>query len=176
MKVVLSPAELRYAALAGVDRRLSAMQNARRDRYGEPAHNLWGEDIEACAGELAVAKLVGAYWIPVARSPTPGDVGSWEVRTTWRPDGSLIVHEGDADEAVFVLATGTSPTFDVTFWAYGREAKRSEFWRENVPRPAFFMPQDEMRMLDKSEPPPPFEPPEGVASDLWQLLKNRGLC
>lgn len=139
----LSHAEAFSAACHGVMRRLSAIKKNRQHAYGNPTIDLWGMDIEAAAAEMLVAKWLGKYWHSVADSPEEleGDVGKVQVRHTKRSDGSLILHDRDSSDAVFVLVTGCYPEMQIQGWILGAEGKQRRYWRE-TDRPAYFVPQD----------------------------------
>lgn len=146
VEVVLEQDLIRRAARAGVERQLRNL--ARGDAHGFNGDG-WGVHVEGAAGELAFATAHGLPWIDVADdfSTLPGDVGPFQVRTTARMNGSLIVHERDPDDAPFVLVTGRVPRFVLRGWLYGREAKDSRWWRTDTGRPAYFVPQSALRPI-----------------------------
>jgi hypothetical protein len=80
-----------------------------------------------------------------------------EVRATeyWF-GGCLLVHPGDPDDRPFVLVVGGDGpyprVFDVMGWCYGREAKRSEWWRTEYRHAAYFVPQTKLRPLVELDP------------------------
>jgi len=145
MEVRLTDAECRLAASVGVARRLDSLAAGRTEVYGSPtAGTTWDIDVEAAAGELAVAKALGRYWAPAddhAADRRDGDVDGLQVRHTRRPDGCLICHQRDHDDHRFVLVVGAAPFFRVVGSILGVDAKRPEHWRSDVPRPAFFVAQ-----------------------------------
>ena len=147
--VTLSWQEQLFAGQAGLMRRLSALSRQRCEPYGPPTVDLWGNDIESCGAEAAVAKLLDRYWLAVVARPQelPGDVGDVQVRSTQRADGRLIVYERDPDDARFVLVRGRFPTYDVVGWLRGRDAKRRHFYRVDVKHPAFFVPADALASM-----------------------------
>lgn len=152
MKITLQRHELFLGAQAGITRRLEAAKHGRGDRYGAPPSDLWGIDIEACLAELAVAKAYDLYWERLAYDPATlrGDVATLQVRSTWREDGCLILHEEDRDDATFILVTGCAPTYTVRGWIQGRAGKQRQWWREGDGRPAYFVPQ---AALSPTSPP-----------------------
>ena len=149
--VLLSRAECRAAALVGVERRLRALGEKSREVYGAAAGgDYWTIDVEAAAGELAVAKLLDVFWSAKdspAEDRVAGDVAGHQVRHSRRFDASLICHRRDSDDQSFVLVVGAMPSFRVVGWLPGVEAKSSVFWREDVPRAAFFVPQSALRPI-----------------------------
>jgi hypothetical protein len=71
-----------------------------------------------------------------------GDVDGWEVRSTRRRSGCLIVQADDDPGARFVLVVNQCPDFLIMGWLYGRDAKRPQWWRRPpaVPSAAYFVP------------------------------------
>lgn len=153
VKVLLSNSELFQGASAGIMRRLLAMRCNRKDRYGQPPADLWGNDIESACAELAVAKATGSYWQAVAADPSklPGDVGPLQVRWTPRTDGCLILHEPDPDDARFYLVTGRAPALTIVGWIWCGDGKRKQWWSRGDGRPAFFVPQKALKPLSDLE-------------------------
>lgn len=151
MHVTLSWLEAYNAAQSGILRQIEALKHGRRPRYGQPLDD-WGVNIEGCAAEMAVAKAYGLYWEPVARRPEDlaGDVSTLQIRSTWRENGRLIIHEHDPDDAPFILVTGKVPAFTIRGWIYGRDGKAVEFWDEGDGRAAYFVQQS---ALSRSRPP-----------------------
>jgi hypothetical protein len=155
------------AANAGVQRNLQALARGRAAAHGftDKAGAGWAIDIEGACAELAVAKAVGTYWEPVweRTDRQRDDVEGWQIRSTPRANGCLIVHPSDPDDARFVLVTGTVPTFTIVGWLYGWEAKSDEFWRDpGTGRPAYFVPAARLRALPSTTPGyNPTEPCQG---------------
>lgn len=152
MDVSLSESECRQAAYVGLNRRLGAMRAGSTEVYGSVAGgDYWTVDIEAAAGELAVAKALGVFWCPkdsAEEDRQAGDVAGLQVRHTRRLSGSLICHNRDRDQDRFVLVLGAMPSFRVAGWIDAKSAKSEEFWREDVPRAAFFVPQHKLFSLE----------------------------
>lgn len=151
MIITLSWHEVWQASIAGVARRVSALRNQRGDRYGKPAADLWGMDIEADCAEMALAKHLGRYWVPAASDPASieSDVGGGhQCRSTPRADGCLILHPGDADGHTFWLVTGHAPELVIVGSITGAAGKQEKWWRGQMERPAFFVPQSALRSAD----------------------------
>ncbi|HEU4975274.1 MAG TPA: hypothetical protein VFT50_09310 [Baekduia sp.] len=158
MRVELTADECRAAAYAGIHRRLDCIARGRTEIHGAAAGgDYWTIDIEAAAGELAVAKALGVFWVGDTDPITDrhgGDVAGLQVRHTRRPDGSLILHDRDHDHHVFVLVVGAMPAFTIPGWIHGANGKQPEFWRQppRVPRAAFFVPQSALTPLAPAQP------------------------
>lgn len=142
MKVTLTGQEIMQGAFVGIMRQT---QNLRDSRI--QAHNVgkgldWQMHVEGALGEFALAKLLGTFWSG-AHSFRGVDVGKWQVRTTPHDNGSLILHDSDADEDRFVLMTGGNGEYVVRGWILAAAGKRKHWWRDPTGkgRPAFFVPQ-----------------------------------
>lgn len=148
----LSQVEMQLACQAGCMRRLIAIQKGCKDKtpFGQ-TQDYWSADIEGAAAELVVAKWLGKYWSGVASDAfqdLEGDVGKFQVRHTTRRDGSLIIRNRDKNEAIFILVVGVYPTYTITGWITGEDAKQERFLR-GAPHPAYFVPQADL--LDPGE-------------------------
>lgn len=113
----------------------------------------WAADITGALSEMAVSVGLKLPWNDPIRAPRQRnadgdrDVGDFEVRSTTRERGSLILYPKDADDAPFILVTGQLPTFELRGWVYGHEGKQERFWRTDVRSPAFFVPQSALKPL-----------------------------
>lgn len=147
MRSVLTWHEVSLAAIAGCQRNVQGMARGRPLAFGADPEAAWSIHIEGACAELAVAKATNSYWEPVwaQTDDQRDDIEGWQVRSTPRRSGCLLIHQTDPDEARFVLVVGTAPTFRIAGWIVGREAKRLEFWRTDTGRPAFFVPQSALQ-------------------------------
>jgi hypothetical protein len=107
-------------------------------------------DVRGALGELAVSLAFGLVWDgrfkPMsewAQWRVEGhDVSGLEVKTTKLPEGSLIMHRASNPEQPFVLAIlESASSVRLVGWAWGHEGQQEDFWRENVPRPCYMVPQ-----------------------------------
>jgi hypothetical protein len=134
--------ELTLAGVIGVFRNVSGLQK-RSHRHGYTGDG-WGVNINGAAAEMAVARYFDRFWSPLALgdlSAQPGDVGPYQVRSTTRTMGSLILHEDDPDDARFYLVITEPPLCRIVGWISGRDGKQARWWREDVREPAYFVPQ-----------------------------------
>lgn len=141
-QVRLNWRELAIAADVGVTRRIRSLANGQHDRFEDG--DRWMREIEGAAAEEAVAKLHGLYWGGHTEAFGEPDVGFLQVRWTARPSGCLVAHPEDADDTVLVLVTGVAPVFHVRGYLPIAAAKHERWWRDDVPYPAFFVPQSEL--------------------------------
>jgi hypothetical protein len=153
-QVVLSWFEIAMAADVAIRRRVEAIRL--KSNTLEWTGDAWSVDIEAAAGELAVAKALNRYWDgSVNTFQRAGDVGHLQVRSAPKESHSLIVRERDKDTDVFILVTGKIPAFRIRGWIMGRHAKRAE-WRRNPSghEPAYFVPPSSLQSIENLMPAP----------------------
>src|SRR5262245_34292918 len=118
------------------------------------ARKTWGlakdqaaSDVLGVQGEMSFAKRFGVYYAHSTRRER-FDVAGWQVRTTAWDTGKLRVHPEDVDTDRFVLVTGRAPVFTIRGFMFGGPAKNPEWWVTKTGRPAFFVPQHELRVID----------------------------
>lgn len=107
IRVNLTMAELEYAANAGVQRRIRAMQKKRAPRQAnipDWQQKWWQSDIIGCIGEMAVAKMFGVQWVDLENDVNGKDVLDYQVRTIENPNASLRIRERDNLNDTFILA------------------------------------------------------------------------
>lgn len=112
------------------------------------------QEITGTCAEYICRKLLGAdLTLPFDTFHKVPDIEpDWEVRSTRREDGRLIVRTNDPDERRYILVTGTPPEMTVHGWITGIDAKQKRFFRNpRGYRIAWFVPQSELRPLDATE-------------------------
>jgi len=149
--VTLTAEQQREAIRTALERRGSQEQRPGRvDFKARPQDDGLILDVRGALGELAVSLAFGLPWDgrfkPMsewAQWRVEGhDVSGLEVKTTKRPDGSLILHKTSNPEQPFVLAIlESASTIRLVGWTWGHEGQQEDFWRENVPRPCYMVPQ-----------------------------------
>lgn len=154
MIVTLTVGEVAMAKEVG-RRRQRRAESKRHRRYGQAADQAPADHVLGALGEAAVAKALNRFWAqPDFADRQVGDVGPGiHVRATDLVDGSLIIHEADPDEGIFILAIKRAELrgahWNVVGWIYGADGKEeSRYWRENVRHPAFFIPQQELAPIE----------------------------
>ena len=140
--VTLTKAEAMRAVMIGGARHLRRLDTP--DRYDRPDDPIsaWGEDIESVAGEMVVARFLNVYYQP-KDEPDHDDVRGLQVRQTTYKTGHLILHPDDDLPAVLVI--GVIPRFAIVGWIEPHHGKRERFWRADIARPCFMVPQSELR-------------------------------
>ena len=150
--VTLTWREVRLAALAGIDLQIQHLYRGSGPGYAfDHPDRGWQTKIEGMLGEFVIAKLFDRYWqtgTPIERR-NDGDVAGLEVRATRHTGGGLTVQRHDSDDAYFVLVVGYPPTFRVAGWLQGIDAKVPNWWRTDLPRPCYLIPQSSLRPLDE---------------------------
>lgn len=149
-RVRLSPQEMMQGAWIGVLRQVKNVQVGRKAAYGAGVSNDWQLHIEGAIGELVVSKALGLYWSG-ALNFRADDLDGVQVRSSSRAGASLILHPDDPDDAAFVLVTGINGEYVLPGWQIAARVKRQEFWmdRGRNGRPAYFVPQSELRPLSE---------------------------
>ena len=144
-QVRLSWAEFIGAAHVGMLR--FAVSESKRLNHASTYQRTWLErlieEVIGACGERAWASYSDSYWTGSVDTfhDTP-DIGAWEVRSTARSDGCLIIRQNDPPERRYVLVTGEPPTMVIRGWLRGDEARRTEFARNpGGHRDAWFVPQ-----------------------------------
>ncbi len=146
MIVNLTPDEgYAAAAVAAAQQIRSVLYDREHDHGGHSRRGQrkrWADTIHGLMAEMALAKALQITWTPGGTRVTTGDVGDKiEVRATEHPAGHLLVYPKDSDAAPFVLMVGHFPEFRIAGWVYGREAKHSDYWRDDKDPPCFWVPQ-----------------------------------
>jgi hypothetical protein len=146
--VTLVPHELDLAAFVGVRRRQESLKRAwpnlrtPDDTGFDRVDDLYENDIQAAAAEMALAKGLNLYWDGGVDTFKRGDVGKLQCRQASREDDSLIIRQRDQDDDIQVLVIGRIPTFDLRGAMRTKYGKRDEFLRAPNGRPAaWFVPQ-----------------------------------
>lgn len=140
--------EVFRGAFVGVMREIDARKKQRGDQFASA--DSWGGHIEGACAELAVARTLKRYWHALVSDPhtVPGDVGGYQVRSTTHASGHLVIYERDPTGSVFVLVTGRAPDYVIRGWYVSPVKPRSHrFWREDVKRPALWVPQHELHPM-----------------------------
>lgn len=157
MEVTLTEEDIEKAIEVGSERN----RRANMRRYSHRAAIVGNDNAEAnhilgVKGEIAFAKMIGLKnFEPTIdtyrRFPDlPGDI---EVRTRRGLMAELIIRDLDKDDSRYVLVTtADEKTFEARGWIFAKDGKRPEY--ESNPggrRPAFFVPQTELKKLNFSK-------------------------
>lgn len=153
IEIKFSTVEVIASAVLGALTRIESLVHSRQNSHDYNDEDSWTVDIEGAGAEMAVAKYRNVFWMgSIGKFKKEADVSGMEVRSTTLEHGSLIIREGDNDDARFVLVVGKLPYKKIVGWIYGREAKQSKWLRApNSREPAYFVPQNALRDVDTLE-------------------------
>lgn len=152
MIVTLTWPEVAIGARIGESRTIRNRYAATAHRHGKPPGSDWTGDVEAACAEMAAAKGIGVY-MPVTSTPgedRDGDLGyGLHVRHSCRADARLILHKDDQDVGLFILVTGSAPTFTLRGFLEAAKGKDARWWTDPTgeDRSAFFIPQDQLHPI-----------------------------
>lgn len=145
MSVALNAAWLRIVASAATG------LNHKTTYSRSMARRIHEEFVGAC-GEIAVGKAADKFFVPSVGTfhRVPDCLKDYEVRSTDREDGCLIIRDNDSDERRFILAIATGETVRLVGWMRGADAKKSEFLRDpHGYRKAWFVPQQKLLRIEE---------------------------
>lgn len=147
MQVDLTMSESTCSAMVGVFRNLASIFKG--SRSSAPADKLWQVHIEGALGEAAVAKALNTYNPLTVNTFKGADIGhKIQVRTRSQHGYDLIVRTDDSDDEVYVLVTGSCPSYIIQGWCYGHEAKQPEHLANHGGRgEAWFVPASKLKPI-----------------------------
>jgi hypothetical protein len=121
----------------------------RGPRFGDKALQV---HLLGAAGEVAVASYLGLkhelFKEKEARRGSD-DLPGMDIKTRSKHSYDLIVQRNENPDQRFVLVTIEDQKTLLHGWCYGEEAMQDRFWADPARgRPAFFMPQSELRFME----------------------------
>jgi hypothetical protein len=165
--VRLNEFEYWYSVQVGAKRQVdNVLLDARADRYGCSPEIGFQAHIDGAFGEAVMAKFLDVWWAGQMSDLSADDAGGAQVRCSQgrRNTVSLLLHEHDKDEKVYVLVIG--PFYKRGEYAYARlagwirgvDGKKQECWgdKANNGRPCFFVPIRALNPMSEF----PFDDPE----------------
>jgi hypothetical protein len=143
--------EVHNCALVGVVRKIEGLRQMRKPLHYFEGHDGFEIDIQGACGELAAAKAVDRYWSGSVNAGKSPDLGPYQVRTSLRENGDLVLRDNDKDEEITILVRGRAPHFEVVGWIRNRDGKRKEYYRSLVAGrpPAFVVPYEKLNPMEK---------------------------
>jgi len=165
-RVVLSANEMKLACQHGVERYISALERrAKQQSVLDMSDVRDSIDLMSCMAEMAAAKGLGLYWSGVEGINSP-DVGEYEVRSTTRLNGSLIIGEKDKDDQKVMLVTCDPPNFFLIGWMLAGKVKLRTDWIFKSERGRCWMaPQSALEKVNAPE----IKQAPSVGEDEWML-------
>lgn len=125
-------------------------KKARREMSGEKdPENTFKYHLQGAIGEKAVATALNLPWHDKLGCLPRWDVGHYQVRSTDRHTGNLLLSKRDYNHDVFIFVTGKALVHLIHGWAWGHEAKQEKYWRELQPgRPCYVYPKEQLHNMD----------------------------
>jgi hypothetical protein len=153
--VWLTQTEMMIAGYVGSGRNTQCLFRKYKPGHGSDNVNDWTKNIEGAGGEMAVAKFLGIYWLPVIGNLKADDAGPYQVRTNCsRRLTDTALHEEDRDDRYYIGVLCFAPRFDIIGFIKGGDGKKKEWWRDGLPgRPAFFVPSRVLRPMEELPTP-----------------------
>jgi hypothetical protein len=159
IEATLKSNELLTAAIAGVRRQVSAMENKREDYCHNDSVDPFVRHIMGCMAELAVARTFNLFWADETGRVDGSDVGGLiEVRARKIGGRGLdlgIRERGNKPNKPYLLVHCDVPKFFFIGWIYGRDG-----WAVGVEN-----------ALSGVRWVPPKIPPLRPAEELWALVE-----
>lgn len=159
MRVALTTDEIVSYGAMGLARCAEALEKRRVGAHGfDRNHERWQIDVEGVLCEAAAAKALGRAYEQQGElgqlDALIGDIAPGvQVRGTKYATGSLLIHDRDPDDHVFILVTGIYGVYDLRGWIWGREGKKKSLWKEYKGRGAYWVPQEKLRPMNTLEFP-----------------------
>lgn len=146
--VNLSSAEAMRAATVGIGRHLRCRRDGvgNADRSAYKAED-WGVNVEGAGAECAFAKWLGVYWDPPTALDDGTDVAGVQVKSSTFDGAHLIIPARQGLDTPVVLVTGQLPEYVIRGWY--RPDQVDEKWLRDQPRPAYWVPQGSLYLLDE---------------------------
>jgi len=98
--------------------------------------------------EYAFAKWFGVEFVTKPYDPTGADVLGYQIKATERYDGCLIKQPHNPP-GIYILGIVLNDFTEVSFrgWKDSTEIHRFCYWRADVPKPGYFVPQTQLWAL-----------------------------
>ena len=144
--VQLTCAELYQGASAGMLRQIEnlSVDGAKPTRGLKTNEKDWQMHIEGALKELAAAKHFGLYFGGKGQRGDK-DFKEFEVRSTDKPHGRLLLRKTDNPNSFYILITGLNGAYKVHGGMYGHEAMVKDYWDAKMDRPCWAVPQIDLR-------------------------------
>lgn len=102
------------------------------------------------AGECAFAKWLNVPFTYTSYNHFSTDVLGYQIKTTSLATGSLIMKPSNpVGTYVLAILNGDYESVTLKGWALSHEIKQECYWRTNVPKPAWFMPQADLWSMNE---------------------------
>lgn len=157
-----------FVTLTDADRACIAAAGARRQNMQDEAGHADGKVLDISGDKVHVQGATGEYVVMKGlRLLWDGeyfdndewqkwrrlghDVSGLEVKYTEHEDGGLLLRKHHRDDAVYVLVRPRGLRHEIAGWMYGREGKQAKYWREDVKKWCWIVPDSELRPIEEVE-------------------------
>lgn len=162
IKVRLSPEEFVEAADGGFARAKHAYLKNWQRKKSDPTYGRWEDSIRGAIGEMAVCHHYGFAWNATVGQTDAKDAGPYQVRSTWRVNGKLILQEDEMTSTdLFVFVTGDGLDYILRGWMMPKAAAVHPEWRQdfndktNLPEVTYRVPQSALWPMEDLPPASP---------------------
>jgi hypothetical protein len=162
MKITLTDSEMYMAGQIGLRRTLDSISAKHKEVNNSKPEDRWNHSIEGTFAELAFCKAFEIYWGKELYNNFHGaDIGqNIQIRHTSWKKGKLLIKteiEREHPEHNYVLVRGIAPNFEIVGWIKGQDGMKQRYLDDPVgkrgekPRPAYFIPSEDLNPLDTLE-------------------------
>lgn len=151
--ITLSWDDVSWATEVGCARQIQALKENRHDAFGFTGDG-WQVHIEGACGELAFARVTNRSWdSSLGRFRGQGGdasspFGDLQIRTRSKPWYDLLIRPDAEPDDIYVLVTGTAPTYRVHGAIRAGRGMRPEYLQTYAGRAeAYFVPQHALRSI-----------------------------
>ena len=135
------------------ERILGLVENETKNR--QATHTFVGTYTQKARRSGITAEIAFAKWLDVGYGYKPynksdADVLGYQIKATELKYGSLIMQPHNP-AGVYVLGIVNAGFNQVSFmgWALSQEIQQDCYWRDDVPKPGWFMPQSKLWSMDE---------------------------
>ena len=138
IRIKLTKTELMVAAYIGSARNVQSLHNGAEPGAGIGTDDTWTPNIEGAAGEMAVAKALDIYWVPLIGKYGAPDVGKFEVRTNGSRDRTDMnlrprdFEKGGANK-IWISVLSFNPWFEIVGWIRGADGRQPQWFHNGTP-------------------------------------------
>jgi hypothetical protein len=153
-RIRLTATEMMVAGYVGCGRNVQSLTRGWISKTGP--HDLWTKNVEGVGGEIAVAKWLKIYWLPIIGDPDADDVGPYQVRTnSSRRFDDTCLRPKDREDRIFISVLSFMPDFEIIGWITGREGKQDCWYRDGTPGypKCWYVPRHALRPMDQLPSP-----------------------
>lgn len=129
ISVQLSDVEIRHAWICADHIMTESHKKGLKDRVAANGNSPWNAVLIGVVGEIAFAKALGVYYTSTEGSFKLPDVENFQIRTTNRKYGRLLVKQNDDLDYIYVFVTWNMNTnlCKIVGWLRGHDAAKKQY-------------------------------------------------